>query len=827
MTTLFNDIKYALRQFRRTPGFTFVTVVTLAVGIGVNAAVFSLINGWILRPLPGQRDGQLIRLFCQSTEPEGKYRLFSYPYFKAFQQENSCFTHLAAYTHCVHLIRNEGISRTVIGAFVSSNYFDTLGVSPVWGRLFTAEEEQPGCHDPVVILGHRFWQRLGADPGLIGKNLILNDIPVTVVGILPASFISASQSTHKDYWLPLGMKGGFPGSSPIEITPRLLSHDHQPLFLIGQLKPGFHAETIAPQLQSLACSLATRHPKVYGKLRLSTGPVGNFLMSRRPGQPIKVSKPLTALIIVSACILLIACLNLGHMFLARGLSRQRDIGIQLALGCRRFQIARQLLLEGFMLSLVGAGVGTLLALVCIRVPVRAFEQWTGGEGTIPTELDWRLLLAGLGLSVLTTLLFSLGPAWYLTRSCQITHRRDSVASISKQQSWWRRSTIAAQIALAFVLVTCAGLFVQSARAAATSNPGFSLDRGLLIQLALRDKGRETIQRILTNLRGQAGIETVSLSTNVPYCEAHNPGHFCRMDPLGSSDHSSVYTHINTIGADYFKSLSLPLLSGREFTRQEEQSDQGTGVALIDRVLAERLWPDKNPIGQFLQDSDRPERRLRVVGVVPHLRTTIMETQAVPWVYIPYGQNYSHALYVNVQLTRPLTSTMTTQMKQTLQESLLSLVPDLRLRGIRTWPEQIDSFSFQSLSIKLGAQLFATLGLLALALAILGLYSIKSHGVAQRSHEMGIRMALGASKGSIIALVLREGSLVTLMGLMAGLVLTCIGTRFWKSLLFQNQGNDPFIFVTTMALLTTTILLASFIPAHRAAQIDPMEALRYE
>ena len=305
MTTLINDLKYSLRHLAQTPGFTLVAIVTLAVGIGVNAAVFGLIDGWMLRPLPGQRDGKLVRLFSRRDEPRGQYRSFSYPYFKALQEEDSPFSHLAAFSPCAQLLQQGGISRTAVGAFVSSNFFDTLGVSPALGRCFTAEESQPGRHEPVVMLSHRLWQRLGGDSHLLGKNLILNDMPTTMVGVLPASLISASQLTNKDLWLPLGMMGNLSKSKDPETTPRLYSHDFRPLMLIGQVRPGLNQAALSSQLDPIVTHLANIDPQAYGKLNVTTGPVGNFLMGHGPDQPIAVNKPLTALIVVSACTLII------------------------------------------------------------------------------------------------------------------------------------------------------------------------------------------------------------------------------------------------------------------------------------------------------------------------------------------------------------------------------------------------------------------------------------------------------------------------------------------------------------------------------------------
>jgi len=516
------------------------------------------------------------------------------------------------------------------------------------------------------------------------------------------------------------------------------------------------------------------------------------------------------------------------MFLARCMTRRREIIIRLALGSSRFRIIRQLVVEGLLLSMAGGILGVILALWSIRIPIQVFEQWTGGEGTIPTELDWRLLLAGMSLCIISTLVFCLGPAWRLTKAGALSPLRESVASTASIHTWWRKVMITAQVTLAFVLVTCAGLFVQSARAAAQANPGFALDRGLLIELALKQQqGPEIYQRILTRLRSLPGVRSVSLASTVSFGDAYISGTYQRADmsPLGEG--VFITARSNVIGADYFKSLGVPLLRGREFTFTEEQSNKSPRVALIDEILAQSLWPEENPIGQYLRAGDNITHNLQVVGLVPHLRDSIIETQANAHVYLPFGQHYDSHMFVYTQLSDSIAPVSLRAFKKVIRRELQAMDPALPIRGIRTWKEHIERFSFQFLTIKLGAKLFATLGFLALGLAAVGLYGIKSYWVSQRTREIGIRMALGATERRVTCGVLREGLMLILTGLGIGLFLTWICTRFLESILCEVSGTDPMVLLTTMIVLAAAILMASLIPAWRAAKIDPMEALRCE
>jgi len=796
-----------------------VAIVTLAVGVGVNAAVFSLLNGWLLRPLPGERDGRLVRLYSQSTKPDGAYQWFSYPYFSTLREKNQSFAGLSAFCPSGLTLRDQGLTRTAIGAYVSSDFFSTLGVRPALGRSFTEAEERPGSHSPVTMISHRFWQGLGGDLKAVGQTLTINDTPLTIIGVLPEYLVSASQITNKEIWLPLGMMGGFVGQ--VHATPRLSTHDWRRLTVVGQLKPKMSSAVVDSQLKPLALALGETHPAEYGDSQISSGPIGNILMSPGPYQELSIGKPLMAMVAVSGTILLIACLNLAHMFLARGIARRREITIRLALGSSRNGIIRQMAIEGLLLSLIGGAIGTALALWSIRIPVQYFEQWTWGEGTIPIALDGRLVLVGLGLCVLCTLLFSLIPALRLTATRYVANLTESSSNTTVTQTWWRKALISAQIALAFVLVTCAGLFVQSACAAAQSTPGFDLHRGLLIELSTKQAKHTTFGDILAQLRSTPGIQTASMTCTPPY-RAFGLSTYQRQGQFRSLEVRQA-----TLGADFFKSLGVPLCCGREFTLAEEQSNDGPRVALIDQVLAQQLWPDESPLGQFLQPGNKTNPSLQVVGVVPHLRDALIETQVHGQVYLPFGHHPETTMFVSTLLFDPTTPLTLQTMKKHLQKELIALDPDLSIRTIHTWPEHIERYSFHALTIKLGAKLFATFGFLALGLAAVGLYGVKSYDVSQRTREIGIRMALGATKANITRHFLREGLLLTLFGLGIGLLLTRIGMRFLESLLFEIKGTDPIVLVSTTIVLAVAVLLASLLPAWRAAKIDPMEALRYE
>jgi len=829
VTNLSSDIKYAFRGLYKRPGFTAVAVVTLAIGIGANASIFSLINGLLFRPFPGERSGELLRLYSGSRQDVGVYRMFSYPYFCHLRDNNTAFAGLSAFVWTGVGVKEGEFYQRVSAAYVSSDIFDTLGVRLARGRSFDAAEERPGCAIPVAIVGHRLWQRLGADPELVGKTIMAHNRPLTVVGILPRSFVSASSFANHDIWLPLGMLGALNADSSQQETPRLSRHAYRKLFLVGQLQPGKKRDLIQPELDSLARALGEIHAQAYQDCSLVAAPMDAIQVNSSPGGDLPVALPLIVLMAVSGVILVIACVNLANMFLARGVERQQEMAVCHALGCSRARILQQVWVEGLMISLLGGMVGLLLATHTGSLLGSALNRVSGGAVIVPMTVDWRLLTVTLGLCVLSALVFSLGPLWRLLQTNTMTDMRASMGSAGRGFGRSRSVLMAGQIALTFVLMAVAGLFVTSAWKATRTNPGFSLEQGLLAELDLRNagynqqQGQAAYRRILARMRGLPGIQAASLGTVVPFGDPYMESTYQRMD--GDTGHRAMPARVNSIGADYFRTLDMPILRGREFSLQEEGFSGNTPVAIIDDVLAQALWPHENPIGQYLMEGPDRANAMQVVGVVPHIRDAIIEAQAHAHVYVPFGRHYNSCMYVHLRLDDM--ETTSSAMMPIVRQTLQGIDPGLPVLGVRTWHQHIGRFSSQSWAIRVGASLFAALGIVALILAWVGIYGVRSYQVAQGTREIGIRVALGATEKKVLWHILRQSMGVTAAGLGLGLLLTWACTHFIRSLLFEVQSTEPIVLLTAMLTLVTAIMLASLLPARRAAKVDPMEALRYE
>jgi predicted permease len=840
---LWQDVKFGARILVKNPAFTAIAVLVLGLGIGANAAIFCLVNAFLLRPMAVEKPEELVSCYNRSTK-DGGYRAFSYPEYRDILEKNTVFTNLMA--HDVTLVGlTEGDStRRSFADIVSSNYFSTFGVQMFQGREFLPAEEQPGSAIPVVIVSYQYWERTGRDPGLVGKTVRVNGRPYTVVGITPQGFTGIFALLSSEIWLPLGVdelvKNDFftEGESR-----RLESRENFSMFLIGRLKPGMTAVRAGSEMEVLAAQLAQAYPKENKDRTFILKPPARFSVSTNPTDDKDIKTVSILITSVAAVVLLIACLNLANMLLARGTARRKEFAIRLALGGGRWRILRQLLTEGLLLSIMGGAVGLCLASWGSSLLIASMR------GLLPFDLvyhagpDVRVLVAMLGFCAFSTVISGLGPAWKLSRPGVVDDLKEHAgedAGGGRRLLSRRNYLVIVQLALSLVLLCTAGLFVRGALKAANVDPGFSMDNGIIVELDpslagfTETRGRELCRLLLERLGSLPGIEAASPATTVPFGmvslgrsvqKAGESADRANPDAAGKS----VEARFNSVGADYFKTLGLRLLRGRTFTDSEAGPGSGPRVAIIDARLAKKLWPGEDPVGKHIQFREsRPgvlPEPLEVVGIAPDIRERLLGSDFEPHVFVPFGQGYQSNMNIHLR-TSVHGKEAENALLHTVRREIRAIDERLPVVGLKTLRGHLEE-SAEMWTIRTGAWLFMILGSVALFLAIVGVYGVRAYTVARRTREIGIRMALGASTRQVLRLVLREGLLLTGAGVVLGLGLALAAGKLLGSMLYEVSGTDPLVLSLASFALALISMAACYLPARRAALVSPTTALRYE
>jgi predicted permease len=838
MMTIWQDIRYGIRMLLKSPGFTAIALITLAIGIGANTIMFSLVNVMLLRPVQVKESDRLVGW-------EARDAFFSYDMYLSVRDDVLPFSKIMAHAcdlQPVTVVRGT-VAKQVTSTFVSANYFSCLGVRPAQGREFLPVEEQRGA-EPVAVLSHRAWQRSGGDPDTLGSQLVINGTLFRVVGIAPEGF-TGTTLVGPDLWLPLGTYGLVGHQGRDEPKDRTIDiWNYPPLSLIGRLKPGVDMAAAEAQLQSIVPRLKETYPRPWrasstlhlqrlSRVSPDTGPDDRTALSVASG----------FLMAVSAAVLLIACLNLGNMIVVQGVARHREVAIRMAIGGGRLRIVRQLLCESLLLALIGGALGCVLAywgtkiisvwLVAPQVPELA--------GMPPIRLDGRVLAGTLGFCLIATLLFGLKPALRLSGRDVITDIKESGGRVvrSVQRRWRflpRGLSVVGQIALSVVLVMGAALFTRSALYVARVDPGFALGDKLLIEidpLAVgysRVRSVQVYQTLADHFRSMPRIQAVALSASFPFGGGGRHGCMITEYTPGAQDSQiekpprpswkPAYVEYR-VGGDFFDVMEIPLLQGRSFGPLDN-SPGAEKVVIIDDRLAHKLRPTGSALGCLIQygyfSFSAP---CRVVGIVARVRDGVQENE-FPQIYLPIEPDQLPA-YVHLRVARGQSQA---DMLKTVAAEIHRMDPRLPLVSVTTLAQRHRT-SPDVWAAGLGARLATTFGIMALFLASLGIYAVKGYMLASRTPEIGIRKALGATHRDIMGMVLREGSVLTAAGLAVGLLLGSGIARLIHSVFYGINPVDPISILVTVALLGTASLLAGYIPARRAAKIDPMEALRYE
>src|SRR5437016_6439740 len=807
----------------------------------------------------------MVQLFSQDKKDPKKFRGFSYPTYLDIREQNTVFCDAMGFTVAFIGLGQKGDPRRAFSAIVTSNYFSLLGVPLARGRAFLPEEETPGHNTPVAIVSYSYWQKHDLDPNLLGSQLLINGRSFTIVGVTPKGFVGTMQILSPEVWLPMSVYDQV--ANDFESGDKTTIEDRKgtQLRIMGRLKSGMTATTARPALEGLAANLEKAYPVEQKNQTFLAARVSRNSISNNPAAEsgIKVIAPL--LLGMAVVVLLVACLNLANMLLARGTARRKEIAIRLALGSSRWRIVRQLLTEGFALAVLGGIGGLILGLWSSDLLVGSMRK------LMPLDIVWSsgpnpaILAATFGFCLLGTLMFALGPALKISRSAVVLDLKEHAGEDVVRRRWKflpRNPLVVVQIAFSLALITAAALFIRGAGKAASVDTGLKPGASYVLEVDASLAGYEPkrAQELYRNLNDRLaalpGVEHASICSIVPFGmfestrKVQRAGFNLAPDarPATAAEGLAFDVPWNSVGADYFSTVGLPVVRGRAFT-EAEATQPGPKVAIIDEVLAKKLWPDADALGQRIQyaaanapsaqggegghvggsadlsERQKQEETIVVVSIVPSTRIALFEKELAGGIYLPFARGFQSDVFFFVRFhSLPPGSESTTA--DLLRRTVRDLDPSIPILSLRTFAQHLDA-NLDLWLVRAGATLFSIFGGLALGLAVVGLYGVKAYSVARRTREIGIRMALGAQAGAVLRMIMRESSIMLFSGVTIGLLLAIATAKVLSGLLYGVRALDPIAFTVAPLILTIAALIATWLPARRATRVDPVQALRAE
>jgi predicted permease len=814
---MLHDLRYAIRMLVRQPGFTLVIVTTLALGIGANTAIFSLLDKLVIRTLPAEQPDRLATFV---TGPDGGRLIVSYPAYTALRERVPLIPAIAAHAPRPFSLADGAAADRVAGAVVSGNYFSLLGVHPAAGRFFAEDEDRtPGTH-AVAVIGHGLWRRrFASDPGVIGRRVTLNAQAFTVIGVTPPEFTGTTAGTVTDVYVPMMM-----APSTVPGAARILENPNWGwLRLIGRLAPG----ATHPQAQAALAPIVTEL-NIGGKpaakkdpANLAGSPPPVLVLDGRRGYQelvVDLARPLALLMGAVGFVLVIACANVASLLLARALRRRHEIAVRLATGASRSRIVRLLLTEGLLLSALGGAAGMFVAARLTAFLVGFQQQMSYTPRALDGSLDGRALAFALGVCVLTGLVFGLMPARQALARDVVRGLQGKTAG-DGQAGWSLRSLlIVGQVALSVVVLVGAGLFAKSLLALQAIDTGLEPSRVVTASFDLgmnrydEARGRSFADELVQRVSAIPGVESAGLGNVVAFSDRFWISG-ATIEGYDQAPGERMAFDFNAVGPGYFRTIGVPLAAGREFTAADTAG--APPVVMVNEALARRYWPGQSAVGKRVNRGPL----LEVVGVVRDSRVTKVSAEAKPTIYLPLLQNYSSDLTLHVRSTGDA-RTVLARVRQEIQ----AIDPAVAVYNLQTLEAQKNGSLY---SERLSAMLLGLFGALALALVAIGLYGILSYSVAERTREIGIRLALGAQPRDLLSLVIRRGLLLTLAGSGIGVAAALATVRLVQRLLFGVSPTDPQVFAIVPIGLLAVALLACWIPARRATRLNPVRALRHE
>ncbi len=803
METLLKDIRYGIRMLTKKPGFTLVAVITLALGIGANAAIFSVVNAVLLRPLPYKEPGRLM-LIRETKLPQFPEFSVSPGNFLDWKAQNTVFERLVAMNGSSFNLIGTGDPERLRGTLVTDGFFATFGATPQLGRDFLPEEDQPG-RNFVVVLSNGFWQRrFGGDPKIVNQTITLNGQSYTVIGVMPASFRYGGRDV--DLWTPIAFT-----------AQQAQNHGGHYLQVVGRLKPGVSVEQARTEMVAIAGRLATQYPDANTGWSVKLGPMLEFAVR-------DIKPALLVLLAAVAFVLLIACANVANLLLARAAGRQKEIAIRTAMGAGRWRIVRQLLTESVLLSLTGGLVGLLLAKWGMDLLLKLAPQNLPRMSDV--SLDGRALGFTAAITLLTGIVFGLVPALQSSKPNLNEVMKDAGRGSTEggRRQLIRSSLVVLEVASALVLLVGAGLMIKSFWKLQQVDPGFKPDNALTASVTLprrkypeADKQAAFFKQLIENVATLPGVKAVGAGNVIPLSDDDYVLGFV-IDgrpplPPGSSQSTNYYA----VSADYFKAMGIPLLRGRVFTDQDTKDT--TRVAVINETMAKKFFPDEDPIGKRIHVTNGPTTFREIVGIVGDVKHYGLDQTTTLQTYEPYMQRPDTYMSLVVRTAGDPTS-----LSSAIRNEVLKLDKEQPVSTITTLDKLVSTSIAQQ---KFSMLLLGVFAAVAMLLAAIGIYGVLSYAVTQRTHEIGIRMALGAGRRDVLRLVVGHGMILAGIGVALGLGAAFLLTRLMSTLLFNVNATDPLTFGVIALLLASIALLACWIPARRATKVDPMIALRYE
>ena len=812
------EAKHSLRALLKTPAFTFVAILTLTLGLGVNSAIFSIVNGWLFRPLPVQNPDQLVVL---ASKEAGKPSLgdMSYADFIDYKAQADTFSDMLAYDAGPAGLRMDNTTSRIFVSYVTSNYFQMLGLKPELGQLPMAGDELSS--PPVLVLGYSYWkERFRADPGIIGKSVFVDAQPVTVVGVLPASFHGLYAFLDMQGYLPLRLK-----AKPADAGKFWQDRNRRNLLVLARVRPGKKLQQVQASLQLIAQRLQQQYPDSNKGVTVEAFPE----WQARPDADSANSALLVTVIflLLATSVLVLTSFNLVNLFLVRATVRQQQLSVRAALGASRWSLVVQVLAEVGWIVVAGSALGLLLGTLLSRA-VAAVPLQLDIPIRLDFSFDWRVALYGLLLVLVTTMIVGIIPAWRarLTNITQLMQDSSRTSSGGRGMRRIRSALVIVQFAGSLMLLIAAGLFVRSLNHARTMDFGFDPSNVFNFSVDPVQAGYDEVharafhQQLLDRVRALPGIESVALAYDIPFGyrhkadEVHIEGH-----PLQPGERAPRVFY-NIVTAEYFKTMRVRLVKGREFTNHDDAN--APKVAIINESMARRSWPsNEDPLGKRFSRGSASSDWFQVVGVVQDGKYLTPADRGRPYFYVPLAQNYASPLALQVRSSMPA-STIFPQ----VAGQIMNLDPAITVFDVNTMMGVLQGGN-GLFPIRLAATLASALGLLGLVLAVVGVYGVVAYGVSQRTQEIAIRMAMGAQKNQIRGMVFRHGLRLVLLGLGLGLLLAVAIAQSISGILLGVRPLDPLVFIVVSLVLSLVTLTACYFPARRATGLNILDRLRHE